>query len=269
MILLALLQKDMASASIVETVPISLACLPIRLTGTDDPRDLGVCPDGTLSNGVTGDWTSRIGLLADVATAISDMNIQMSSVISTGGKRQQHDDRPGSEPAQCGTTRICHAALKTNSGRFRRFTCSTLKAIAFIISVRDRYGSSYSKSLPGVCRSGRRNGRRDSKGFVVLSESQRRRREDADLLADKICGLRIFTDEQDKMNLALADVGGSILAISNFTLLADATHGRRPNFMNAQLPQQADELYRHFVRKCRLTESDGNRCVWRAHEGVD
>ncbi|MBS7315569.1 MAG: D-tyrosyl-tRNA(Tyr) deacylase [Clostridiaceae bacterium] len=91
------------------------------------------------------------------------------------------------------------------------------------------------------------------RGFLVLlGVAKGDTRVEADLLADKICGLRIFTDENDKMNLALGDVGGSILAISNFTLLADASHGRRPNFMNAQLPQQADELYRHFVRRCRI-----------------
>lgn len=91
------------------------------------------------------------------------------------------------------------------------------------------------------------------RGFLVLlGVAKGDTRVEADLLADKICGLRIFTDENDKMNLALGDVGGSILAISNFTLLADASHGRRPNFMNAQLPQQADELYQHFVRRCRI-----------------
>lgn len=90
-------------------------------------------------------------------------------------------------------------------------------------------------------------------GFLVLlGVAPEDTQEEALYLARKIAGLRVFTDENDKMNLALGDVGGSILAISNFTLLADASHGRRPNFMNAQLPQQADELYRHFVRRCRI-----------------
>lgn len=91
------------------------------------------------------------------------------------------------------------------------------------------------------------------KGFLVLlGVAKADTTEEADLLADKICGLRIFNDENGKMNLALVDVNGSILAVSNFTLLADASHGRRPNFINAQLPQQADVLYRHFVRQCRI-----------------
>ena len=108
-----------------------------------------------------------------------------------------------------------------------------------------------------------------AQGFLILlGVAKGDAEEDADLLADKICGLRIFTDAQDKMNLALADVGGSILAVSNFTLLADATHGRRPNFMNAQLPQQADELYRHFVKKCRLNGIRTETGVFGAHMKV-
>ena len=107
------------------------------------------------------------------------------------------------------------------------------------------------------------------KGFLVLlGVAKGDTREDADLLADKICGLRIFTDENDKMNLALADVGGTILAISNFTLLADASHGRRPNFMNAELPNQADELYRHFVRACRIKGIHTETGVFGAHMEV-
>lgn len=108
-----------------------------------------------------------------------------------------------------------------------------------------------------------------AQGFLILlGVAKGDTEEDAELLADKICGLRIFTDAQDKMNLALADVGGSILAVSNFTLLADATHGRRPNFMNAQLPQQADELYRHFVKKCRSNGIRTETGVFGAHMKV-
>lgn len=106
-------------------------------------------------------------------------------------------------------------------------------------------------------------------GFLVLlGVGKSDSREDADLLADKICGLRIFNDEKGKMKLSLGDVGGSILAVSNFTLLADASHGRRPNFMNAQLPQQADELYRHFVRQCRINGIPTQTGVFGAHMKV-
>ncbi len=79
-------------------------------------------------------------------------------------------------------------------------------------------------------------------------------KKEADALATKIAGLRIFTDENDKMNLALADVNGSVLVISNFTLCADCSHGRRPNFMAAARPDTADPLYEYFCKKCTITE---------------
>ena len=72
---------------------------------------------------------------------------------------------------------------------------------------------------------------------------------DAEVLANKISGLRIFTDENDKMNLSLADVDGSALVISNFTLCADCSHGRRPNFIAAARPETAEPLYEYFCNK--------------------
>ncbi len=80
---------------------------------------------------------------------------------------------------------------------------------------------------------------------------------DADVLADKISGLRIFTDENGKMNLPLADVGGEVLVISNFTLCADCKKGRRPNFISAAKPPEAEELYEYFCR--RLKENGAAR----------
>ncbi len=87
-------------------------------------------------------------------------------------------------------------------------------------------------------------------GFLVLlgvenGDTQK----DAEVLADKISGLRIFTDENDKMNLSLSDVSGSVLVISNFTLCADCSHGRRPNFMTAARPDTAEPLYEYFCQK--------------------
>lgn len=87
-------------------------------------------------------------------------------------------------------------------------------------------------------------------GFLILLGVENGDTEkEADALAAKIAGLRIFTDENDKMNLALADVNGSVLVISNFTLCADCSHGRRPNFMAAARPDTADPLYEYFCKK--------------------
>ena len=80
-------------------------------------------------------------------------------------------------------------------------------------------------------------------GFLVLVGAQEGDTEaDAKYCADKIAGLRIFEDENDKMNLSIADVGGKVLLVSQFTLLADARHGRRPDFIQAAKPDVAEPL---------------------------
>jgi D-tyrosyl-tRNA(Tyr) deacylase len=72
-----------------------------------------------------------------------------------------------------------------------------------------------------------------------------------DFLVDKCCGLRIFSDENDKMNLSLEEIGGEILIVSQFTLYGDCRKGRRPSFTEAAPPEKGKEMYDCFVRQMR------------------
>lgn len=88
------------------------------------------------------------------------------------------------------------------------------------------------------------------KGFLVLLGVSKGDTEgDAELLAAKIAKMRVFCDENGKMNLSLADVHGELLVISNFTLLADCRHGNRPDYFGAEAPARAKELYEFFVKR--------------------
>jgi len=90
------------------------------------------------------------------------------------------------------------------------------------------------------------------RGFVVLAGFAPADSEAAlAWMAEKIAGLRIFTDRDGKMNLPLADVGGAVLVISQFTLYGDASKGRRPSFTDAAAPELAEGLYRRFVELLR------------------
>ncbi|MDD6394570.1 MAG: D-aminoacyl-tRNA deacylase [Firmicutes bacterium] len=89
-------------------------------------------------------------------------------------------------------------------------------------------------------------------GFLILfGAGEGDTVEDAELLAKKTAGMRIFCDENDKMNLSLADIGGSVIVVSQFTLYADCRRGNRPSFTNAAPPAEANELYEHFVKLLR------------------
>lgn len=89
-------------------------------------------------------------------------------------------------------------------------------------------------------------------GFLILlGVAPEDTEEEARYLARKCVGLRVFSDEEDRMNRSLADVGGSILAVSQFTLYGDCRKGKRPNFMRAAKGEQAEQLYEAFVAFCR------------------
>jgi D-aminoacyl-tRNA deacylase len=87
--------------------------------------------------------------------------------------------------------------------------------------------------------------------LVLLGVAHDDTEADADYLADKIAGLRIFEDAGGKMNLAAADVGGAVLAVSQFTLFGDVRRGKRPSFDAAARPEQAFRLYEYFVEQIR------------------
>ncbi len=93
-----------------------------------------------------------------------------------------------------------------------------------------------------------------NKGFVVfLGVGKQDTEEDLDYLVKKISGLRIFEDENEKMNLNISQVEGEMLVISNFTLYANTSRGFRPDFFNAMMPQRAEEFVNLFIEKCKNT----------------
>lgn len=90
------------------------------------------------------------------------------------------------------------------------------------------------------------------KGFLILlGVVEGDGRDEADLLARKTADMRIFEDENDRMNLSLKDVDGEALVISQFTLCADCKKGNRPSFFSSARPQEAEELYEYFMEKLR------------------
>ena len=90
------------------------------------------------------------------------------------------------------------------------------------------------------------------KGFLVLlGITHNDTKENADFLVKKVCNLRVFEDENEKMNLSLKDVNGELLVVSQFTLYANCNDGNRPSFTDAAKPDLANDLYEYFCDKCR------------------
>ncbi len=99
---------------------------------------------------------------------------------------------------------------------------------------------------------------------ILLGVAKGDTEEDADVLAKKILELRIFCDENDKMNLSLTDIDGELLIVSNFTLLAAYRKGRRPDFFGAAPPAEAERLYEYFCSLCEAEVKHVGRGIFGA-----
>ena len=91
-----------------------------------------------------------------------------------------------------------------------------------------------------------------NKGYLVLfGVKEGDTIDQADALAEKLCKLRIFEDENEKMNLSINDVEGELLIVSQFTLYANCEKGNRPSFVEAMEPKKANEMYEYFIERCK------------------
>jgi len=110
---------------------------------------------------------------------------------------------------------------------------------------------------------------RISRGICVLVGIGREDDEsDATALADKVVGVRIFEDDAQKMNLSLLEVGGALLAVSQFTLFGDVRKGKRPSFSDALEPVRARALFEHFCAECRVRGAPVETGRFRTHMRV-
>ena len=105
--------------------------------------------------------------------------------------------------------------------------------------------------------------------MVLVGVAEGDTEDDAAYIADKVSKMRIFEDEDDKLNLSVKDVGGEVLAVSQFTLLADARKGRRPGFSHAARPEVANELYQKVIEGIRENGIHVEEGVFQTHMLVE
>lgn len=107
-------------------------------------------------------------------------------------------------------------------------------------------------------------------GFLVLlGVTHSDTKDTADFLVKKLCNLRVFKDENDKMNLSIKDINGELLIVSQFTLYADCQKGNRPSFVNSAKPEYANELYEYFVSETRKEVKNVQTGEFGAHMDVE
>lgn len=108
------------------------------------------------------------------------------------------------------------------------------------------------------------------KGFLVLiGINVGDTKEQADYLVKKLCNLRVFSDENDKMNLSIKDVKGKLLIVSQFTLYGDCSQGNRPSFIEAARPEEANPLYEYFCNQCELNNIEVQKGIFGADMKVE
>ena len=108
------------------------------------------------------------------------------------------------------------------------------------------------------------------KGFLVLIGIKvGDTKEQADYLVKKLCNLRVFSDENDKMNLSIKDVKGKLLIVSQFTLYGDCSQGNRPSFIKAARPEEANPLYEYFCNQCELNNIEVQKGIFGADMKVE
>ena len=105
--------------------------------------------------------------------------------------------------------------------------------------------------------------------MMLLGVGEGDTKEDAELLARKVVNLRVFTDDADKMNLSVKDIGGEALVVSNFTLLANYKKGNRPDYMSAAKPDEAKTLYEYFVSLLQSELGQVGTGEFGAHMNID
>lgn len=108
------------------------------------------------------------------------------------------------------------------------------------------------------------------KGFLVLIGIKvGDTKEQADYLVKKLCNLRVFSDENDKMNLSIKDVKGKLLIVSQFTLYGDCSQGNRPSFIETARPEEANPLYEYFCNQCELNNIEVQKGIFGADMKVE